>query len=399
MHLLDLIYSAGNFYALTGKAHSTIKQRMTQGGAVKKLPVATPRLDHFHALMGPHGLWQHATGRVPNLAEGYCTDDNARAVQVLLHLKSRAEGHEIDEIDALLGPCWRFLREAQETPGDYWNFRDASGAWLPQGRSGDMYARIFRALVTVLILDSDESRQREAQRSLLALEPHLRRLTAPRAWAEIALAAASLLVETRQKDGGESLERAGVECLKSLWRAEASPAWPWFEAKMTYANALFPHALLSVRKLLSAEEESLLHDSAQFLIRTTVRDGVFIPIGSNGWYPRDGVPSADNQQPIEAGTMFDFLMDYYAHFPEQLSIETVAAPYVWFFGKNSHRQVMADAATGACFDGILIDRINTNCGAESMLAYLWAEVRYRHSPPDLQAYIQKERERLQLDAV
>ncbi len=43
-------------------------------------------LAHFGAMMGPQGLYQHATIRTPLLSEGYCTDDNARAIQMLVRL-------------------------------------------------------------------------------------------------------------------------------------------------------------------------------------------------------------------------------------------------------------------------------------------------------------------------
>ena len=37
------------------------------------------RLDHLVRMTDSAGLLQHANSTIPNFAEGYCTDDNARA--------------------------------------------------------------------------------------------------------------------------------------------------------------------------------------------------------------------------------------------------------------------------------------------------------------------------------
>lgn len=341
------------------------------------MQVSPISLRHFEKLMGPYGLYQHATKMEPNLAEGYCVDDNARAIIVLLaYLKQSPT--EQDKAESFLASCFAFIKDAQHTPGMYYNFRDANGTWLTHDVSEDMYARLARTYAYILSHDTNEGRKKESTHLLTTLFPTLQKLTAPRAQAETVIAIATLPQDfLASHPEYRALQKVHTTSLLALWQKESSPAWPWFQDTMTYANAILPHSMLASS---STEAEESLHASTSFLLQTTIQDNIFTPIGSVGWYPKGGTPSHNNQQAIEAGTMFDFLLEYHAKFPEKVSLEQVLAPYLWFFGRNTSNVVMADTALGACLDGLFVDHVNPNYGAESMLAYLWAELLIQKTP-------------------
>ncbi len=363
---------------------------MSEGKTFSAAEIIT-LLHHFERMIGPYGLYQHATGQTPLLAEGYCTDDNARAVLVLTHLKQLAPVECHKKIESLLRICWQFLLEAEEQPGTYYNFRSAAGKWLSPDRSDDMYARLFRALANVITHDKNTDRQRTAEKMLPALVRHIQSLHAPRFLAESIIAVTELPLDG-QLFYQEQLN-SWLEELRQLWHTHASSTWPWFEPMVTYANALFPHSFWrGLSRNDHPENEEILQKSADFLITTTIRDGMFIPIGSNGWYPRGETPSRDNQQPIEAGLMFDFLLDYQP--VAKLTPEIILAPYLWLFGKNTHRFSLVDPTVGICRDGLLAEGPNHNCGAESLLAYLWAEIRLKQATPDIQLSAQLQRSQI-----
>jgi hypothetical protein len=46
--------------------------------------------------------------------------------------------------------------------------------------------------------------------------------------------------------------------------------------------------------------------------------------------------------------------------------------FEWFLGRNDNQISLVDHNTGACRDGLHIDRANANMGAESNLSYLLA---------------------------
>lgn len=355
------------------------------------------RLRHFRAMVGPYGLYQHATGTEPLLAEGYCTDDNARAVLVLTRLGQQVGLEERPLIEEFLEPCWRFLCQAERAAGDYVNFRSAQGEWLPAGVSDDMYARLIRALVAVLADEWQAHRHTEAGPMLIALmERRVPQLGAVRAWAELLVALADMPMVWQERLRLTEVRQRLMEQLLRRWREQRQPDWSWFEPAMTYANALLPHGLLNgLPAAIVTDGQNALHTSSDFLLAKTMRGDMFVPVGNKGWYRRgDAQPPMYDQQPIEAGTMFDFLLAYQRAFPKRVTKETLAAPYLWFFGHNSRRVALADPEHGTCFDGLYIDRVNPNCGAESLLAYLWAEVRLRESSADLIDYVFKRRDEL-----
>src|SRR5205823_9302789 len=50
------------------------------------------RLDHLVRMTDATGMFQHATFTIPNFAEGYCTDDNARALLLTVLLEELGQG-------------------------------------------------------------------------------------------------------------------------------------------------------------------------------------------------------------------------------------------------------------------------------------------------------------------
>lgn len=352
-------------------------------------------LGHFERLMGPHGLYQHARGQQPNLQEGYCTDDNARAINFLLAWR-KLFPVDAEKVENFLQRCWQYIADARSAPGTYYNFRDAQGRWLAHDVSEDMYARVARAYAAVIIQDSNAGRKKQAEELLLDLLPTLQKLSFPRAQAETILAIALLPPAwRRQQPAFMALAAQHLENLAGFWKQNATPDWPWFEAAATYANALLPHSILVGSNLLNTHTyDEILHRSAQFLLQATAENNIFMPIGSVGWYPQGGQPSRDNQQPIEAGLTLDFLLEYQASFPANVTVEQVAAPYLWFYGQNDHSTLLVDSSASAAFDGLFIDHINTNCGAESLLAYLGSEVRMAAATPDIQTYAYQTRNAL-----
>lgn len=352
-------------------------------------------LKHFTRLMGPDGLYQHADRYNPLLAEGYCTDDNARAVRLLVRLVPILSGEGRREAERLLAICWKFIQEARQGPGSYVNFRDAGGKWLPRvPESEDMYARVISCLVEVMVNDQDRTRRDQAGRKLEELAGKISEFTAPRAWAETIVAMNSLIKAKKAPDWARDLLVTGHGFLAALWQKNAAIAWPWFEPVMTYGNAIFPYALLSSLTAGRKIDNKILRESADFLIDATLRDGRYVPIGSDGWYAKGGRPSTNNQQPIEAGLMFEFGLEYQRLFPDRLTIEKVAAPYLWFYGRNTGHVVMADIKEGASYDGLFDKGINNHRGAESMLAYLWAELLLRGATEEIRTFINQEKREL-----
>jgi hypothetical protein len=144
---------------------------------------------------------------------------------------------------------------------------------------------------------------------------------------------------------------------------------------MTYANAVLPHALfVAARRWPDEEFLEVAETSFAFLSRETTAEGVFRPVGNSGWYPHGEDKSAYDEQPLEAATMAEAALAAFDLLGDEGYLAPFRRAYGWFHGQNSLRQPLADARSGACCDGLQPSGVNRNQGAESTLAYLWAEL-------------------------
>jgi hypothetical protein len=161
-----------------------------------------------------------------------------------------------------------------------------------------------------------------------------------------------------------------------LYRLELNRGedWIWFEQSLTYANARLPQALIVAGRAL--ERRSMLKaglESLTWLMKLqTGRNGVFAPIGSNGFYPRDGERSFFDQQPIEAASSVSACLSAHRSTNDPIWLDEAHRAFGWFLGENMLGLALQDKATGGCQDGLHAKRVNRNQGAESTLSFLCA---------------------------
>jgi hypothetical protein len=194
----------------------------------------------------------------------------------------------------------------------------------------------------------------------------------PRAWAYVILAIQTYL---RRYSGASSFRRERETLARQLverFDEYASDDWPWPEDCLTYGNARIPHALIEAGQWLQDSHMFNLGIRAlEWLERIQTADtGHFAPVGSSGWFPRNGTKARFDQQPIEAYTMIDACFAAYRTTGEQRWLMSARRAFEWFLGRNDLSLPVYDYATGACCDGLHADRVNQNQGAESTVCWL-----------------------------
>ena len=97
-------------------------------------------------------------------------------------------------------------------------------------------------------------------------------------------------------------------------------------------------------------------------------DSYFVPIGSNGFYPRHGERARFDQQPVEAQAMVSACLEAYRITGRKYWQMEARRAFEWFLGRNSLQKPLYDFATGGCSDGLGSEALNENEGAESTLA-------------------------------
>ena len=98
--------------------------------------------------------------------------------------------------------------------------------------------------------------------------------------------------------------------------------------------------------------------------------GHFRPIGSNGFYRRGGVRANFDKQPISAHATVSACLEAYRATSDRWWYEEAQRAFDWFIGWNDLGLELYSPESGGCRDGLHVDRVNANQGAESTLAFL-----------------------------
>jgi hypothetical protein len=144
---------------------------------------------------------------------------------------------------------------------------------------------------------------------------------------------------------------------------------------LTYANAVLPHALFVAGRRWPKEMFlDIAQSSFAFLNQETTHDGVFWPIGNRTWYAHGETKALYDQQPLEAALTAEAALVAFDVLDDESHLEIFRRALAWFHGENSLKLSLVDLHEGACYDGLHESGVNRNQGAESTLAFLWAQL-------------------------
>lgn len=352
----------------------TIVLTQTLAQRVRGLPDVS--LQHLRVLTDDTGLLQHATFCVPRYSEGYCLDDNARALLLMARLEE-AGTEDLAHVRTLATKYLAFVNAAFNAPlGRFRNFLSYSRTWTEEAGSEDSHGRGLHALGVVVGRSSDPGRQSLAGHLFHAALPAILDFTSPRAWASALLGIDEYLHAFEGDRAVQAIRTVIAERLLALFLHSRRPDWPWFEDRLTYANAQLAHALITSG--MRMERDDLVAgglEALEWLVSLQCSaDGPFAPVGTNGFYVRGGARATFDQQPIEASTLVAACLEAARVGHETVWKSRARGAFDWFLGENLLRQWLYDSSTGGCRDGLHADRVNENQGAESTLAFLLALV-------------------------
>jgi glycosyltransferase involved in cell wall biosynthesis len=329
------------------------------------------KLSHLSRMTDSTGIFQHAILTVPNFSEGYCTDDNARAF-ILAVLLSEL-GEEPERVRTLATTYAAFLHHAFDLRVKrFHNHMSFDRRWLDEQGSEDCQGRALWALGVGVGRSPYRSFQIMAGQLFALALPALTELTSPRAWAFGLIG----IHEYLRRLSGDSLVNQTRETLTSrlmeLFERTAQPDWRWFQEDLTYDNAKLPHALILSGR--ATGQQAVLERGLQalrWLMELQISEkGHFRSIGTNGFYRRGGMRANFDQQPIEAQAMVSACLEAYRATSDLWWYEQAQRAFDWFIGWNDLGLELCSPKTGGCRDGLHVDRVNRNQGAESTLAFL-----------------------------
>ena len=339
-------------------------------------------LQHLRRLSDDVGLIQHATFDTPNRHEGYCTDDNTRALLLMLHLQrgtaadgSAAFDSEIDRQIESLASRYRAFVDYSINPatGSIRNFMSYDRRWLETRGSDDCIGRVAWTLGACVDWGNADVSSWAANHFDSVLQ-QCARSTSPRTWSFAVLGACHYQKQFAGERNTTQVLNQLVHRLVDLHDRVADAKWNWLEESLTYDNAKIPHALIVAGRMLDQPEWI---DRGSAMLRWVCRlqtspEGYFRPIGNTGFYNRGERLPTHDQQPLEAWATLSACLEAFDAQREDHWIAEAQRSLGWFLGCNDLGTSLVDIGRGACHDGLQFDRVNRNQGAESTLAWLLA---------------------------
>ena len=289
-------------------------------------------LTHIKRLTDDTGIIQHAKFGIPNLKEGYCLDDNARALLMVL----MAYKQKKDPLALELSPIYlSYIHYMQNKDGTFRNFLSFNRNFLDEVGSEDSFGRTIWALGYLLGNAPNDAYYQTGRLVFFDASPNFEKLKSIRSIANTMIGICYYLRSNPSDDGMTERLRKLAHTLIQQYKDNSSDNWKWFEPLLAYDNGILPLALLHSAEILNDDKiTKTAMESMHFLTDSTMKDGYLSIIGNSEWYKKDGERSMFAQQPIDAMAMI--LMFYQAfHLTKDKDyLNKVYTAFMWFLGDN-----------------------------------------------------------------
>lgn len=325
-------------------------------------------LNHIKRLTDDTGIIQHAKFGIPNLKEGYCLDDNSRALLMAL----MAYKIKKDPVTLELCPIYlSYIHYMQNPNGSFKNFLSFSRQFLDEVGSEDSFGRTIWAIGYMLSNSPNGSYYQIGKMIFDKATPYFNELKSIRSIANTIIGISQYLHSNMSDDIMIEKLRDLTYVLMDHYTKNSHDNWNWFEELLAYDNAILPLALLHATEILNDEAiEKAAFESMNFLTEHTMSNGYLSIIGNEGWYKKDRERSVFAQQPIDAMAMVLMYRQAYNISNDKKYLRKLFKSFKWFLGDNDLRMSLFNHETQGCFDGLESYGVNQNQGAESTLAYL-----------------------------
>ncbi|MCX6161879.1 MAG: glycosyltransferase family 4 protein [Ignavibacteriae bacterium] len=325
-------------------------------------------MSHAVRLTDNTGIVQHAKYGIPNLKEGYCLDDNSRALLMsLMTYRIRKEKEALRLLPIYLS----FIHYMQNEDGTFRNFLSYSRQYLDKEGSEDVFGRTIWALGYLINYPPNDSYLCLGLEIFSKSIQHSRNLKHTRGIANTIIGLSYYVRKyPHDKESVLLLEELTGKIVANFEKGK-DKNWIWFDDILTYDNGVIPYSLLNSAEVLNdSSVKKLGLEILSFLEEVTMRDGYLMPVGSNGWFVRSEQPAVYAQQSIDVMAMVLAYYRAYISTNDTHFLKRMFKCFMWYTGENNLNIPVYDFETGGCNDGLEEHGVNRNQGAESTLAYL-----------------------------
>lgn len=325
-------------------------------------------LTHIKRLTDDTGIIQHAKFGIPNLKEGYCLDDNARALlMVCMTYKQKKDPQALEFMPVYLS----YIHYMQNKDGTFRNFLSFNRNFLDEKGSEDSFGRTIWALGYLLENAPNDAYYQTGKLVFFDAAPNFENIKSIRGIANTMIGISHYLRTNASDDAMKQTLHKLSNILVSHYEQTQTENWEWFESLLAYDNGILPLALLHAAEVLEDDTISkVAFITMDFLTEHTIKDDYLSIIGNAAWYVKDKERSMFAQQPIDAEAMVLMYHQAYVLTGNRDFLKKLFTSFMWFLGENDMRMSLYDFETKGCCDGFENYGVNRNQGAESSLAYL-----------------------------
>lgn len=338
-------------------------------------------LTHINRLTDDTGIIQHAKFGIPNLKEGYCLDDNARALLMVLMAYRQMKDQRALE----LSPIYlSYIHYMQNANGTFRNFLSFNRNFLDEVGSEDSFGRTIWALGYLLGNAPNDAYYQTGKMVFFNAAPNFEKLRSIRSIANTMIGISLYLKSNLSDDAMIERLRNLAGTLQRHYLENKSTDWYWYENLLAYDNGILPLAMLHAAEILHDQKITKIAISTMdFLTSHTLKGNYLSIIGNEKWYKKEGERSVYAQQPIDAMAMVLMYYQAYHLTRDKDYLSKLYTSFLWFLGENDLRMSLYDFETKGCCDGFESYGVNRNQGAESSLAYLISHLTVLEAHEDL----------------
>ncbi|MEJ7678046.1 MAG: glycosyltransferase [Segetibacter sp.] len=324
--------------------------------------------EHVKNLTDDTGIIQHAIFNIPNRKEGYCIDDNSRAL--LLCVLACKDKKNQAALLPLLHVYLSFIHYMQTGNGEFKNFMSYTKFCEEERGSEDSFGRTIMALGYLANEGPSHMLIKTGAEIFTKACKHIHKLVSIRGIANSVVGICQYIKYNYPDDLKRDLVIELADKMVGMYEKNKRNNWHWFEPVLTYDNAILPLALLNAYEVTTDEVYmTVALEAMRFLESKVFHYGIVSPIGNDGWFERGGTSAKFDQQGIDVMALVLFYQQAFRLTRNKKYLSRMYQSYQWFLGKNDLNLSLHDPITGGCADGLHSEGINLNQGAESTLAY------------------------------
>ena len=193
-------------------------------------------LEFIKRLTTPTGILQHTKFAIPDRFEGYCVDDNARALLLTIRDHEIFQKHQSLNLALIY---LSYISHSRTPEGWFFTYQDFDHKFR-KDTDQDAFGRAIWALGYTVYTNLRWDVAKEAERVFNQALTNFTKLKYTRAKAYTLLGCLYFQQSASKNDVLEKITLDLALELESMYEKNSNATWAWFEGSLTYDNALLP---------------------------------------------------------------------------------------------------------------------------------------------------------------